>query len=140
MKIGDILEPASMWYNADHPKEKEAAERGIESVLTMMAEEDNVVIGPIEWETLDPMSPRLPEPPGIFQGTIRCRVGYAYVVAHKETGYSMSGDLSDEDRETMRIATRKKWAQVHGEILSDEDCDKLLDQVGPEAAAETIHQ
>ena len=137
MKIGDTL-PAALWYNADHPDEKKDAQRGVTEAIQMTAADAGVTVGPIQWDDVDPLSPRVPEPPPEFQGDIRCIIGEALVVGLAKTLHKdFTDDLTPEDLHKLRTSTRKSMGAPD---LSDEECDDFINSHGPEVAGdETVH-
>ena len=137
MRIGDVL-PAALWYNNDNAKEKTDAERGVKDVIEMIAEEEEVKIGPFHWDDVDPLSPRVPEPPAHFQGDIRCLIGEVVVLAHlKNPAKDFSSDLEEGDLQRLRAVTRKKMGAPD---LSDDECDDYINEWGPEVAYEETLQ
>ena len=136
MKIGDML-PAALWFNNDHPKDKEDAKRGVEEALKMTAEDAGVTLGPIEWDIVDPMSSRVPTPPDNFQGDIKCMIGEALVVGLEKRLVDFTDDLEEDDLERLRASTR---SNAGAPDLTNEECDDIINSHGPDIAAdETVH-
>ncbi len=136
MKIGDEL-PAALWFNNDNPQERTDAERGIRESLDMLAEYDDLELGDITWEVVDPLSPRVPEPPEHFQGDIKCLIGTAKITRIKEKAREVDfvDGLSPQDLANLRRITKDK-AVEYGELLSDEEADDLINSIGIEVAVE----
>jgi hypothetical protein len=132
LQMGDYL-PAALWFNDDHPKERDDAKRGITTVLEEMAQAAGVRVGPIEWEELDPLSPKLKDPPpDHFQGDIKCMVGTVVVAGILKQEGDFTSDLEAEDLETLRNKTRT----ASGANLTDEECDEIINAEGPMVAAD----
>lgn len=131
MKIGDAL-PAALWFNDDHPKDRADAVRGIKEALEMTAADAGVKLGPIQWDVVDPLSPRVPTPPDTFQGDIKCMIGEAIIVGHIKTDdKNFTDDLEPHDLERLRKSTRKQMGNAN---LTDEECDDFINDFGPDVA------
>jgi hypothetical protein len=135
MRIGDVI-PAALWYNNDNPKEKTDAERGITEVINGIAAEEEVKIGPFHWDDVDPLSPRVPEPPKHYQGDARCLIGEVVVIGHmKDPSKDFASDLEEDDLQRLRAITREKMGP-----LTDDECDDQINEWGPEVAYEETLQ
>lgn len=130
---GDMLE-ASLWYNSLNPLDKVAAQRGVRECLEIMAQACGLLIGDIIWEDIGPEDGRVPEPPEAYYGAPMCLYGQAPVVAARRAPVSaFTHELEDEDLERVRTHTRKA-AAGYGQYLSDEECDEIINRIGPDAA------
>jgi len=139
MKIGDIL-PAALWFNEDNPQERLDAERGIRESMEMIAEYDGIEFGPITWEVVDPMSPRVPTPPDNFQGNIKCLIGYVVITKINAEDGEFTDDIELQDLINLRQVTKKAVLDVNGMYLTDEEADEIINQYGIEVVhEETIH-
>lgn len=137
--MGDAHE-AALWFNADKPTEYSDAKKGIEIAFVDTALALGVMFGPISFEIVDPLSPRVPPPPANFRGAIRCLIGTATVVSlwtPRESRFT--DDLKPSDLADLRRATRQAFMQAGGFTMTDEECDDWINEVGPDAAVDTFH-
>ena len=134
---------AAWWYDADAenalPKARMRVARGL-----IDFEQGNRVIlkRPFEWETVDPLSPRVCDPPPGMIGNIKCLIGESVIVDCRENVAEkrLATELTEDRLKEMRDATRRAWALAGGKgILSDGECDSWINREGPTAAVpETI--
>lgn len=140
LKIGDIL-PAALWYNPWQPQDYDRAKEGITETLGLVAENDGVTISPVTFEVLEWNDDRLPEPPKWAHNGVKCLLGEAVI-----TGYvsdikvtSFLADLDKKDLERLRDIQRRVHRKYYpGEVLTDAQCDSLIEQIGPEAAFDAV--
>lgn len=126
-------------------KEEEAPRRFKES-----AEAARVKLGPIRFYELQPGEDRAGTPPDNIQGiNVRLLVAEADVLGFlpmPAPEYRFTDELKFEDLQKMRAATRRGYGPVLAadgksyRPLRDDECDKIINQIGPEAAArEAMH-
>lgn len=139
---GDIFE-TSLWYNADHPGERSSAQEGIEKVFVEMAYLHGIRFAAIKWEELEPLSPRLKEPPPAYMhGSPRVLVGWAPVVGRlvELPACRFADDVQDETLAQLIQITRVQFLRAGGSYLSDEECIDIINEHGPPVAGEqTLH-
>ena len=141
---GSIVQ-AAWWFDADQSIGRENAKREIKKHFYDFSTGCRVILGPIEWEEVDPLSPRVPEPPKHFQGNIKAMIGTATVVEEmcQVAENRLTNELKPEQLHQMRLATRRAWAQAGGSgFLTDEECEEWINREGPSAAVSqsgTIH-
>lgn len=137
--LGTPME-CGLWYNADKPTERANAKKGVETAFFNTGMAYNVNFGPISYEDVDPLSPRVCAPPDHFQGTVRCLIGTARVVSYYTPQCSrFTDDLRPHELAEFRRATRDAFMRAGGFKLSDEECDDWINEVGPDAAVDTFH-
>ena len=134
---------AARWFDADKPGQREIALKLIKGYLYEFAVVTSVILGPLEIEEVDPLSPRVPSPPKRFQGNIKCLIGSAPVIEEvcQVVENRLTEELPEEQLHQMRAATRRAWKRAGGATeLTDEEADLWINREGPEAAIpETMH-
>jgi len=130
----------ALWYNAEVTGELDAAVRGIERELEYIAEAANIILSDIVWENVDPLSPRVPDPPEHMNGGVRALIGTATVKAHglEIPESNFTDDLTAFDLADLRKATRNAFRDNGGEFLTDEECDQIINDNGPDVAGAEI--
>lgn len=135
MNPGDRVE-AALWYNADQPGERGRAVEGVRKALDGIAAQQMVTIGAPEFEDLAPDDRRLThEPPAHFTGSPKVLLATARVETVLSRPTPLSEDLERADLERLRAVTRR-----HRPGLTDEECDAIIDRLGPESAARAIRE
>ena len=129
---------ASLWYNADIPAEKTAAKEGIQETFLRTAVLHATRFGPISYEDLTVFDQRIPTPPPQMKGNIRCLYGSAKTIGELESLQGITSDLTDEDIRNLRHVTRRAYLKAGGPVLTDEECDQLINEHGPEVIREEI--
>ena len=129
--IGQPVE-YSLWFSGDSQEQKRKAEIIIRSNFFASVWS----FAEIYFETLSPGDDRVPEPPEKWWGeNPKILLGYSTIIGMPRVGKSLSEDLDDESITAMRAATRR----ANGYLISDEECDKYIDSLGPEVAAKVLH-
>jgi len=136
--VGTEMETA-LWYNANEPKDKDEAKKGIETVFVQTAYHHGVQFGPIQWEDVDPFSPRVPNPPKYMKNA-RALIGVASVYRHMDEAPNsfFTEDLSPGDLKELRRRTSDAFEKISGFPLSDEECDEFINEHGPGVAGAEI--
>lgn len=144
MKPGEIVE-TSIWLSGAETQEMQSRfKQDAENFLNELCDVAHVLHGPIRWTTLNPGDDRVPAVPDHIQGPdVRLLVAEADILANKPhlsaRARSFIGDLDLIDLERLRSITRKAYANhFPGQSLSDMECDDIIDELGPEAALETL--
>jgi len=135
---GDWL-TAAYWYHADNDEERKEGENKITDVIFEMAWDCKVRTKPIEWEYVDPMSPRVPDPPKGMMGNVKCVIGAAEVYGSLKTGPDFTDEIEPHQRELLRQATRRKFYEAGGFELTDEEADSIINEFAPTTAARRPH-
>ena len=134
---------AAWWFDADAENALPKAKMRVASGLIDFEQGNRVILKrPFEWEIVDPLSPRVPDPPPGMIGNIKCLIGESVIVSQREqvAEKRLSVELTGNQLKEMRDATRRAWALAGGKgTLSDDECDSWIDREGPGAAIpETI--
>lgn len=143
MKTGDIVE-AAYWLQGTEPEDmiSTCKARVIEAIDELCAEK-GFVHGPVRFEELPPHSDRrVPDVPDYIQGPdVRLLVAEADIIGPRviETTRGFIGELDMLDLERLRTITRRAHAQTNaGQVLTDMECDDIIEELGPEAALDAL--
>ena len=146
MKIGDTVHNA-IWTTGDEPAEMRAHyEKQVRDSISFLCDENGFVCGGFKTSEHLPdtdLSKFLKEPkvPDHIQGSkVRLLVIESDVVDTKskvEIG-SFVHNLDKADLHKLRHITRKAYAKHHKQILSNAECDEVIEQLGVDAALETL--
>jgi hypothetical protein len=123
---GELVQ-AALWFNAEHAQEKDSAKLAITVMLKKFAAGSGCILGPVEWSEIDDR--RVPAPPKHFMGTPKCLLGSAEILALVPCS-TFTDQLGEDDLAALRAATRRN-SPNH---LSDEECDDIINELGPETA------
>lgn len=137
MKIGDLAECA-IWL--DGMETDTMLGRWKTDCQYMMANEHDPVLklGPLKFEIKRPGEDRVPQVPDHVAGPdVRLLVATAEVIGLQPRKASFVNDLTERDLVKLRAITRRQHG--HRGPLTDEQCDQIIERLGPMAAAETVH-
>ena len=133
---GDFIEAAA-WFSS--PDEKNRCKL---SISKSIAQADGIlVMGPIQWSELSPEHERCPEPPEDAERGVMLLVGEAEVLDIPRDGAKSRfvDGLGIKELLMLRNITRKiHLAYNPGESISDQDCDHMIEAMGPEALEEAL--
>jgi len=133
MKVGEPLE-MSWWITGDESPELLAHHK--RTLIEAMDElSEGWVRTPVEFHVKHPMDDRVPPVPDHIQGiAVGLLVAEATLIAKKVFSHqgSFIANLERKDLMRLRHLTRK------GRNLSDEECDEIIEEIGPEAALDTL--
>ncbi len=137
MKIGDVIESA-IWITGDEGKViRKQYEQDVRHAIEDVCEESGVKHGPVTFTEKHPMDDRVPTVPDDVQGTrVRLLVAEAEIIGFclKSIQGSFVENLDRADVMKLREITRNKCRRY----LSDDECDQIIEQIGPEAALDTL--
>lgn len=146
LKSNDTAQLA-LWVSDDDPPNliKEWKEIHAPKAFKDSAEACGVILGPISFHELKPGQDRAGTPPDSAQGiNVRLIVAECDIVGllpQPEAQSLFTYDLERADLENMRLATRRAYGLVlaaDGKTLRelrDDECDKIINLIGPDAAA-----
>jgi len=141
MEIGDVIENA-IWMTGDEPEGmKERYKSDVLGTFDDLCEKEGVVYGPITMHELKPGDHRCPEVPDHVQGSrVRLLVLESTVVKKLvvEGESSFVGNLDRADLVKLRKITRDRAAKNLKRILSNDECDYIIETLGPDAAISTL--
>ncbi len=141
MRIGNTIESA-IWITGDEPLTlRKQYERDVSNAIAHLCEENGFEHGPVKFIEKRPGNDRVPDVPEHIQGSrVRLLVAEAEIVGKRplsSTG-SFVANLEKKDLDRLRAITRRKWAEHHRMALTDEQCDEYIEELGPEAALDTL--
>lgn len=145
MKPGDTLATA-LWYNPEREHEYARAREGVEEGLRLTAESEGFLLGPVAYESVGPEDPRLPAPPKHMRHSVKALIGEAEVLCRKPVfrleERRFVGELERRDLERLRAITRRRHAERFpgADPLSDDACDDIIEEIGPEAAFDALRK
>lgn len=144
MQSGDVLETA-IWMNGEETEElKDRFLNEVRANLAEMAEDEDIIIGPVIMSELKPGDDRVPPvPDGVHGPDVKLLVAQAMVVGEAfQSEGAFVADLEPRDLERLRRILRR----VHQSYnpgkpeLSQEKCDEYINQNGPDAALESLRE
>lgn len=142
MRPGDTIE-AAIWVTGDEPPELRARyEADVAEAIERETAAVGMAHGPVQWTEKHPLDDRVPPVPDHIQGSrVRLLVAEAAIVGPcvVSPAGSFVAQIEHRDLERLRLLTRREAAK-HGRSLSDAECDELLEQLGPEAAIDTLRR
>lgn len=143
MKIGDTIESAA-WTTGDEPPETRAQyEEDVRFAITRLCDLNGFLHGPVTFTEFKPGDERVPEVPKHVQGSnVRLLIGEADVIARKPESkpHSFIANLDRKDLIRLRALTRKAALKMTRRIISDVECDAIIEACGPDAAIETLRR
>lgn len=142
MRIGDTFE-AAIWLDG---KESDVVRRQYEAdmneALDVECRRNGYGHGPVRFYEIRPGHVRVPPvPPHVDGPNVRMLVCEA-VITPGLRPVSFLGDLDIVDLERLRAITRRVAGQRAGKpvYLSDEDCDAIIEEIGPDAALDAVRK
>lgn len=142
MQSGDVIE-AAIWITGDEPAEiRTRYEADVSDAIERETAAAGYTHGPVQFVEKRPGDERVPQVPDHVQGSrVRLLVAEALIVARRvesPTG-SFVAQLERRDLDRLRALTRRQAAR-EGVTLTDAECDALIEQIGPEAAIDTLRR
>lgn len=145
LRPGEILETA-MWADGrETPEQMARFESDLKEQLAYFADQEGVIIGPLTVLEKRPGGERVPPVPDDISGpNVRLVVGTAKVLCSVPQFTIQSSrfvdDLDAIDLARLRQTTRASYARHFPKrpSLSELQCDQIIDEIGPEAALETL--
>lgn len=145
MKPGEVLETA-IWLDGTETTELIARyKEDCHECIRLAADEHKVLFSPIEFTEKKPGEDRVPPVPGHIHGPdVRLLIAEAMVLCHAPQIITRSFlmDLDPKDLERLRQITRRVHAKdrPRGALLTDAQCDAIIEEIGPQAAYETVRK
>lgn len=140
MNPGDVLENALWIDGRESPEQRARFEKQCNDALQERAAAAGVMVSPIRFVEKHPMDDRVPEVPKHISGPrVRLLVGTAVVLGRLPdlTPRQFVADLDHADLMRLRELTRRAHQKRNRDAapLTDEQCDAIIEQIGPESAA-----
>lgn len=140
IQIGQPFECAA-WFDPANPDAHDKTKQSLLIAMTRLQEGAHVVFGEFCWTILEPGDDRVPDPPETAPNGIQLMLVDAEVVEMRGAlaDASFITDLDYIDLEILRRLTRK-CAAMHGQTLTDDECDVMIEQIGPKMAEQVLCQ
>jgi hypothetical protein len=143
VNIGDIIESA-IWLTGEESLElRKRYKRDVIESIDYLCQEQRYLHGQIQFTEKKPGQDRVPEVPDHIQGiNVRLLVAEAEVVGKApETSIgSFTANLDRVDLDRLRAITRRIRLKLYKQRLTDEECDEVIEELGPEAALDTLRK
>jgi hypothetical protein len=145
--IGDTLESAVWLDGRETIEDRVRFQRDAIGSLEAYCARHGRSIGPVMWVEKKPGEPRVPPVPAHIKGPlVRLLVAEAPVIAEPGIKIVKPGfvhDLEPNDAALLRRITRKQYRKAYPDRrkypdLTDRQCDTLLNDLGPQAAVDTL--
>lgn len=139
MKIGDSIESA-IWITGDESQSiRKQYEQDVQQAIDDLCAEEGFEHGPVSFTEKRPGDDRVPPVPDHIQGSrVRLLVAESIITgtAIPTSHGSFVANLENKDLLRLRLITRRT-SKIP---LTDEECDKIIEEIGPEAAVETLRK
>lgn len=142
MKVGDMIESAIWTTGEESDQIKEQHRQYVNIAIDRLCDEKGFLHGPVMLVEKRPEEDRVPPVPDSISGPkVRLLVAEAAIVgmAPQTSEGSFIGNLEKKDLERLRMIVRQARIK-HGQILSDAECDSVIEEIGPEAALDTLRR
>lgn len=143
-RVGDVLEVAIWMDGRETMADRWRFKKDCKSAIKNAADSNGHVVGPLTWTEKKPGDDRVPDVPDHVQGPdVRLLVAEAQIVGTKPIAKVLPGfvhDLEPDDAALLRRITRRKYEEEYpgNSRLTDRQCDTLINDLGPEAALDTL--
>lgn len=141
MKVGDVLE-AAIWITGDEPPGLvDHHKRAVEETIAEENVKRRVLCGPVVWTAKRPEDPRVPAVPKHISGSdVRLLVCEAEILDIAPPPGRFLAELEPKDLALLRSITRIAYERQYPghERLTDKQCDRLINDLGPEAAVAAL--
>lgn len=140
LTTGEVIQSA-VWITGDEPQElRKRYEEDVTQAIDDLCREHGVLHSPIHWSEKLPGAEGVPPVPDHIQGSrVRLLIAEA-VVTNQLAPLSSSGsfiaNLEKRDLLRLRVITRRASRQS----LSNQECDEIIESLGPEAALDTLRR
>lgn len=139
VNTGDIIESA-IWITGDESQSDRARyENDVVNAIDETCSTEGFEHGPVMFIEKRPGEDRVPPVPDHVQGSrVRLLVAESTVtgVAVQTPQGSFIANLEKKDLLRLRLITRNAAKKM----LTDEECDEIIEEIGPEAAVETLRK
>lgn len=143
MKLGDQIESA-IWVDGTETQEQVQEHHAhIAAQIALLCYEQGWECGPTTFEEKKPGNEHVPQVPDHISGPeVQLLVATAEVVGRRvETSpESFVSNLDRKDLVRLRKITRVAAATYDGRLLSDHECDDIIEELGPEVALDQLRR
>ena len=145
MKVGDVIEMAMWADGTESPEVLEQFRLDVDTAVRQFAEQNHVVMTPPYVLEKKPGEDRVPPVPDHVRGpNVRLIVAESVIVGERSklVGSTFLSELDAVDLERLRFITRRVHYGLNPDgtkrALTDEEVDRVIEEHGPEAAADVI--
>jgi hypothetical protein len=141
---GDVLENSIWLSGTETPEDRKRYEEDVQRSIAELADSHRVITGPVMWAEKRPGDDRVPRVPDHISGPdVRLLVAEAKVFCRlPHIAGSFLLELDGPDLRRLREITRRAHARYspRAPVLSDAECDAVIEELGPEAAREEVRR
>ena len=141
MKLGEVI-INSIWMTGDEPEGmKERYKKDILESFDILCRQEGFVHGPITMYEKRPGDGIVPVPDHIQGSKVRLLILEATLVDKlvvQSEPTSFVSNLDRADLVKLRKITRDTAAKEFKRIISNEECDELIEELGPDVALDTL--
>ena len=145
MKLGVIIESAVWLDGRETAEDRERFEEDVRNAIHTVCTGEGWLHTPVKFAEKHPFDDDVPDVPDHVQGyRVRLLIGAAEVTgkAPESKPDSFVANLDRKDLVRLRRMTRDAHAKsMYGDwVLSDRECDKVIEECGPEAALAALRE
>lgn len=149
MSPGDVIESAIWIDGTESAEQRQAHEELVRANVAEICRDNGLSHGPVVFVEKHPYDERVPPVPDHIDKQapdptqIRLLVAEATVLGYEvQQSDSIAANLESRDRGRLRDITRKVHRQRYPQEarLTDEECDAMIDEIGPDAAVEALRR
>jgi hypothetical protein len=143
MKIEDIVESAGWLTGTETPADRVRYEQDVAEAMDYLCAQEGLSVGPVRFTEKRPGAEDVPPVPDHISGpAVRLLVGESTITGRRPRTSvgSFVANLDKIDLDRLRRITRKAHSRTQPTILNDQDCDEIIEQIGPEAALDTLRK
>jgi len=141
MNTGEIIE-SSIWLTGDEsPEMRIRYELDVSNAIDYLCHEHSVLHGPVTFSEKRPEEDHVPPVPDHIQGQrVRLLLAEAEIVGKAVVSPqgSFVANLEHKDLQKLRGIIRRERHKRGEGTLSNEVCDEIIEQIGPDAALDTL--
>ena len=144
MRIGEVVESAIWLSGEETAEDRRRFETDVCAAIDILCNDMGFLHGPVTFIEKRPGDDRVPAVPDHIQGPrVRLLVAEAELTTRKPESKpdSFVANLDRQDAIRLRHLTRRAQAKhMPDRKLTDAECDKIIEQYGPEAALDTLRR
>jgi len=140
MNIGDVIESAIWLTGTETPEIRKHYETDVRESMDNACRREGFLHGPVTFIEKSPGLDRVPSVPEHVTGPrVKLLVAETTVTARTSQG-SFIAQLEKSDLDRLRAITKRACIKSENRILSDLECDKIIDEIGPDAALDVLRR
>ncbi len=141
LQLGDVIEN-SLWITGDEPEGmKERYKKEVLATIDDLCTSEGFIHGPISFYEKRPGEDLAPEVPDHIQGSrVRLLIIETTLVKKLkiEDDPSFVSNLDYDDLMKLREITRKAVLKNYNRYILDDECDEIIEMLGPDAAVNAL--